>query len=278
MHKIIDLTTEQVGRKRIEGKINKKIQTKRRILIKKIVKLKQPRILTDAERGWLEGVIDGEGCICLHKHFVKNNRFQWIISLAIANTNLDLCKRVNKSIDGSIFVTPENKEMNQKEKYTFNANRKSIKLILPQLKLTVKEKQRRLILQALVLSDNITYIKEGHNLVRPKEHDEKMEEIYQKMKILNKRGVIEKESTKEKIKRESRIVTAKHTRYIRKRFKKILNDNSLNCDRKIEMIKKIKIVNPNAFINVIRDKELHSKWIVLANGYMDKNKVKFNKK
>ena len=237
------------------------------------MKLKRPRILTDAERGWLEGVIDGEGCICLHKHFVKNNRFQWIVSLAIANTNLDLCKRVNKSIDGSIFTTPENKEMNQKEKYTFQANRKSIKLILPQLKLTVKEKQRRLILQALKLSDNITYVKEGHNLVRPKEHDGKMEEIYQKMKILNKRGVIEKESKSEKVKGENRIVTAKHTKYIQRRFEKILNDNSLNCNRKIEMLKKLKVVNPDVFMKVTFDKEINPKWRNLTGGYLEFNNI-----
>jgi hypothetical protein len=244
---------------------------------KRIVKVKS-KTITDAERGWLEGVIDGEGCICLHKHFGKNNRFQWIISLAVANTNLNLCKRLNKSIDGSIHMTPENRELNHKKKYTFQANRKSIKWILPQLSLTVKEKQRMLILQALKLSDNIKYVKEGYNLVRPKEHDMKMEEICQKMKILNKRGVIEEETPKERVKRENRITIAKHTKYMQKEIKKILNNNSLGCNKKIEMMKRLKQINPEVFISVVRDREIWSRWSNLAGGYIQYNNIRFSKR
>jgi len=276
MYKTIDLTAEQIGRKGIDRR-TKIIQA---VAKRKSIKYKTTKEMefTERERGWLEGIIDGEGHISIHKHFVKNNRFQWIFRLCISNTNLDLCKKIGNMVNGRISITPENKEMNHKTSYVFYVYRNNMKNVLSQLKLVAKEKQRKLILEALILSDNIKYVKDGYNLTRPKEHDEKMENIWKEIKKLNRRGVKEIEIVSEsKIKPRNKKMDAEHAKYIRKRLKKILNGYSHN-DKKIKRIKNLKKVNPDIFMKIIFDRKIYPKWNTLANGYMDKNEIKFNKK
>jgi hypothetical protein len=105
---------------------------------KKRLKKVKSKTLTDEEIGWLGGIIDGEGCISLYKRPRKNNRFEWKISIVIANTNLDMCKRVSKLIDGSFYIKPEDRNRNHKKVYIFQANLKGIRLVLPQLNLIAK--------------------------------------------------------------------------------------------------------------------------------------------
>lgn len=245
---------------------------------KKGIKKVKVKMMTDLDAGWLAGIIDGEGCISLYKRPRRNNRFEWKISLTIANTNLDMCKRIEQLMDGSFHIKPEDRERNHKKVYVFQANMIGIKSILPQLNLIAKREQQKLILEALKLADNIQYEIEGDSIIRSKEHDAKMEEIYQRMKILNKRGVIEEETPKERVKRGNRITIAKHTKYIQKEIKKILNNNALGCNKKIEMIKRLKQVNPEVFISVVRDGEIWSRWSNLAGGYIQYNNIIFSKR
>ena len=132
------------------------------------------RKLTQRELGWLEGLIDGEGCIALYKN--SNNNFA--IYVQISNTCLKLLKKVKNIIGDGSIRTFKRTQKHYKIGYVYRFTYKTLKLLLPQLKLIEKEKQRLIIIKALRWSKerqkwgkwypetNVKYLTKAHDQLK----------------------------------------------------------------------------------------------------------------
>ncbi len=110
--------------------------------------------LTDRDRGWLEGVLDSEGYIGVYKINDKRkpSGFYWRRRIEVSNTCLPFMEKICE-----ILNIPKNKirikknywnKKRGKNIYRLEIPVKIAKEILPELKLIVKEKQRRLYLES----------------------------------------------------------------------------------------------------------------------------------
>lgn len=126
---------------------------------------------------WLGGIIDGEGCIYITKKYRP--------AIMISNTNIDI---INKCVDiiqkiGIItnkIVEENRKEKKQKTAYSITVgNRQDVYILLSYIIPYLVGKRQ----QANTLKEYLC------NVVYFAEKDNKDEEIYQKLKLLNKKGV-----------------------------------------------------------------------------------------
>lgn len=146
-------------------------------------------IITERETGWLEGIIDGEGCITLGKSANKAyaRGFTWRVRTRINMTHkktVEKCMILTKEItginEGSIgSINPQKKRSNHKVCHALTLRAKASLLLLKKIKLVTKERQRILAIEALEL---LRMNKRKHT------NDVRLEEIYQEMKDLNKKG------------------------------------------------------------------------------------------
>jgi len=148
--------------------------------------------MNEREIGWLEGVIDGEGSIYLLKPPTKHLKrgYMWQPKLTIVNTDLRLINRAREIIRGltpnmssitasKILVDKRKIKLNPKWKpvYTLNISPHICRELLPQLKLTIKDEQRKLLIEAL-------------SLLRDRNKNEsRMNEIHLAIKNLNHKGI-----------------------------------------------------------------------------------------
>ena len=144
------------------------------------------RACSERDLGWLEGIIDGEGCLGLYSSPVsgKNGpRRRWLPLLTITNTNRAIIDRAKGIVGaGSVY---RRKGVSERDKpffhYAIGAN--GLRSILPVLRLTAKEQQRLLLLEALALSNGKT-----HNRYNGCPYDPRLREIEAKTHALNRRG------------------------------------------------------------------------------------------
>ena len=149
-------------------------------------------MISQREIGYLEGILDGEGCITFGKQKGKNFKrgFTWRVRVRINMTHkktIEKCAEIIRAItglnDGSIGAInpqPDIRHKNHKTTYAFSIRSKASRLLLPKLKLVTKEEQRTLAIKALtLLKENTSW--HGKN-------DVQLEEIYQRMKFLNHKG------------------------------------------------------------------------------------------
>ncbi len=140
----------------------------------------------DRELGWLEGMIDGEGCLSISRNKSRELRrgFSYRCRLSFGQTDPYSIPRIMEIISkltglkyvGKIRHLPSETHKPQ-ERIWFEAS--VLRCLLPQLRLTVKERQRLLILEMLeILKQN----KKG-KLVNEK----RLEEIYREVRRLNRR-------------------------------------------------------------------------------------------
>jgi len=154
-------------------------------------KIKKTMKLTDYNKGYLESAIDFEGSLTIVK--VKNNAYSHGYEIVpqgyITNTNKELLENVKSILgDGSIILHQKYRnDKNWKPAYKYRFTRKTMRWLLPKLKLIEKERQRLLVIRALEL------IKQGGKYCRSnKMSDEKYNELCEMVEIIrtyNNRGL-----------------------------------------------------------------------------------------
>ena len=128
------------------------------------------------DKGYLEGIIDGEGCLCLYKYKMKSGNFTYVPELTIANKNkrmLEKIKRIIKS--GNIY------KLHQRQSYIYAYKIQStgLKKLLPRLKLIIKEKERQLMLKILKILEKRRY---GFGAWNPNYKLDKLKKLYKQMR------------------------------------------------------------------------------------------------
>jgi len=127
-------------------------------------------------------MIDGEGQISLHKLKRKNIKrgFEWRPYVEVAATCSDILDPLQDFLGDGHPYTRKGKG-NRKTLYAYRMNRSDMRRILPGLSLVIKERQRVLLIEAL----SILF---GSGTKLTLKDEERLEEIYQEIKKLNKKG------------------------------------------------------------------------------------------
>jgi hypothetical protein len=138
----------------------------------------EPIILSDVDRGYFAGIIDGEGTIRIIRALGK-----WYAPfIQITNTDRELMDKCRTIFKIGKLYKEERPKLRHKPKYVYNiASVQGVKQILEQVKdiLTVKRRQAELVLEFISLKEE----KEDYGVL-PREI-----EIFEEVKRLNARGV-----------------------------------------------------------------------------------------
>lgn len=133
------------------------------------------------KRGWIEAVIDSEGCIFLVRY--KRSYQDWYNyqpTLSISNTSLEFLETFNDLVGDTGFINLQPSHENRKTCYRLMFSGYALRELLPNITLIVKEKQRLLLIEALkVLSTG------GRGVHISKEYEEVLYEIYCKIRESN---------------------------------------------------------------------------------------------
>lgn len=145
--------------------------------------------LSSAERGWLAGIVDGEGHLGLYKYhyhfkssYLAKRQFTWRPILTISNTKLELIRRAQEICKGgSIRAMAPSKE-GYRTCYRLLLTAGKIRQVTPKIMpyLTAKKDEAILLLKSLEL---ITSYKNDHIL-----HDDTLEKIRLQLRFLRKNG------------------------------------------------------------------------------------------
>lgn len=147
-------------------------------------------ILTDKEIGYIAGIIDGEGTICLNKCVWKHRQEAYYRPfIKIANTNLQMLQLIQSKLGcGAIEMERKDTE-NWKACYTLRFSAKMIRAFLPIIieSLIIKKEQGLLLIDFLGMSK--------HGLPRnfKRDNDHIYVGFYNRMKVLNQRGTSKEE-------------------------------------------------------------------------------------
>jgi len=113
--------------------------------------------LTRYEIGFLEGVIDSDGCLTSYRlkpnksETHRRNRQSFKLRLSIANNSIELLNKIQDIIgeSGSIVVKHDNRY--KTTSYELKYSHTVLRWLLPQLRLVVKEDRRVIFIQVLEL-------------------------------------------------------------------------------------------------------------------------------
>ena len=140
--------------------------------------------LTDYERGFLEGAIDFEGRLGMFGIFRSklNKRYFQTIG-QIFNTNLEVLTKINMMLDEECKAKPEVRNVAPfwKPCFVLTINTSTLRWLLPQLNLTVKRKQKDIIMEFLSLKKN------KYGRLSPIVYA-RQRELFDLMKAANRRG------------------------------------------------------------------------------------------
>lgn len=136
---------------------------------------------SDYNRGRLEMAIDCEGYLTLLK--VKNANYSkgyyWSPRMIVYNTNVELLEELRdiSSGLGKVSCIVESRG-NRKTLFGWTVHPNDLRILLPHLKLIVKENQRTLLIEALQLIKGRLY-----------ESEARLEQIHEELSRLNHRGI-----------------------------------------------------------------------------------------
>lgn len=143
-----------------------------------------PLVLNDYERGWVSGLIDGEGDIGLEKCKQPNRTglgrgFAWVPRVGVSNTHRELLERLQTLLGGSISLCRARRP-NQRDWYRLRMSNRVAECVLNAITLVIKERQRVLLLEACK--------KTAEHARYSTPNDARLEQIYLELKVLNRRG------------------------------------------------------------------------------------------
>jgi len=147
--------------------------------------------MKDIEKGWLCGIIDGDGGFRLgrrRRQFKMHNyETSWVPVMEIGSTEdkmIPEVQRICKS-QGSCFVDRrKDQDGRRKNIYKYSLQANGLRWLLPQIvdHLVVKKEQAKLLMRVLEI-----YKRQGHRARSPAIEKE-LQEIYVSMRTLNIRG------------------------------------------------------------------------------------------
>ncbi len=158
---------------------------------REISQLHGVRRLSDIEKAWLAGVIDGEGSIFISKISPKKSRYRrgffYRPELTVANCNSSFLNKVREIIGKGFLGMDKEKNPRWKDKWQYRGSGLVLRGILPQIlpNLVVKREVAERMLEYLAFIDAYPI---NRTKRVPAGYDEKLDSIYWTIKRLNERG------------------------------------------------------------------------------------------
>lgn len=155
------------------------------------VKEFQPPAVSEYERGWLAGLIDGDGFLGLHIdrtgcHRRNKRGFTWKPSIVLTSTSLGIietwCQLFNRSKPPSLVNFADGKP--RKPLWKLTLSRAEIRWVCKNLVFRGKDRQRQLLLEAIDLIDKV-----GGKRPLSHPHELRLIEIRRELGKLNRRGL-----------------------------------------------------------------------------------------
>jgi len=100
-------------------------------------------MLTKYERGFLEGLIDGEGCLYVYRSQQQKKWKHWHVRLAISNNSKELLEKVERIVGKGSWACKNGKSWELR--YSSN----TLRWLLPQLSLIVNRAKKERVLKVL---------------------------------------------------------------------------------------------------------------------------------
>lgn len=137
---------------------------------------------SDRSIGWLEGIIDGEGCLMLNRRkYIGSKEFNYLAVLTVGSTTKCILERVQAIIgEGSIRLSsPSGTRLGKKPFFIYSLNPNGLRRFLPLARFVLKEPQRLLLLEALQIT------KRGQNQFGDRSRYARLKQIYEEIRRLN---------------------------------------------------------------------------------------------
>lgn len=137
---------------------------------------------------YVAGLFDGEGCVTISSSISpRNGTHYYVLYVMVYNTNMDIILQL-KDWFGGFIITNDRKGSGHKDCYCWRvaANKayEFLELIISYVR--IKNKQVRLAMTFKELQDSCGHVGKSHP--RSIEDNELLEMLYQRIKVLNRRG------------------------------------------------------------------------------------------
>lgn len=154
-----------------------------------------PKSLSQYERGWLEAAFDGEGNIGLHREHIRHsaykNHTRYRPYVVLSNTYCPFLEKAQLIIGSGYIWKSERRTGGRyaraKTCHKLILTEGTIRWLLPQLKLTVKKRQRELIIEVMKIKDARAV--RGAFAAYANHEIRRFEAMREEMKRLNRRGI-----------------------------------------------------------------------------------------
>lgn len=149
------------------------------------------RLLSDVEKAWLGGVIDGEGSIFISKVAYddrrRNRGFHYVPILSVSNSNKTFIYRVRDTIGKGSVALDKEKNPRWKDKWQYNGSSGVLRGLLPQIlpNLMIKHEVAERMLEYLAFVDSCPI--DGFMEI-PSGYYERLDTLYSAVKQLNEKG------------------------------------------------------------------------------------------
>ena len=144
--------------------------------------------LSDYEKGFIEALIDSEGCLTIN--FLKqktSSNFRIRCLLEITNVNLEILQKARKIIGGNIIL--KKLKPPRKDVYVLHVSHNNLRKYLPLLDLIVKKRQKEIVLEVLKnLNGPYGFEAAGRGRKRPEWKEDLFKKFKLEIHLLNKRG------------------------------------------------------------------------------------------
>ena len=154
--------------------------------------------MNDYEKGWISALLDGEGYLGLYQNHSKDSKrckrgFKWQIKAAVSMCSYEMLVELARIIG---VKKPYSKKVKKrtpdgktpKPCWTVDITLNKLRILLPQIKLIAKEKQRILLIEALELTYQNQRNARWNNKIVDK-NNVRLCQIRKEMKYLNRKGI-----------------------------------------------------------------------------------------
>lgn len=134
--------------------------------------------LSEVDRAYLAGFVDGEGCLAINKRKHKNKFGEWIgysCFIDLTNVNLEVMEFIRNKLNISSRIYENPMKGNRKLAYKLRLNKREVSKLLPLIQKYLIVKRA----QAFVLLEFCKHSKDA----------EKRDKLWEQMRVLNHRGL-----------------------------------------------------------------------------------------
>ena len=177
--------------------------------------------ISETDKAYIAGIIDGEGCISITRAKRTNGEYAYQESMSMAMTNEEAIRTISNIFGGQYFCYQYNTKNKPEYFYKVQSGvlENILQSILPYLK--VKKEQAKLALEVRQLRVQRNTITQRKDYYTP-EFQQALQTLFDKCRVLNQRGAREGDHLKVETARDKRRKV--HEKEIEKRIERAVKE------------------------------------------------------